>query len=133
MTKIGVFSNPAAAAVGVGAATRPYSGDDSEVFETADVYSTKKTLRFIKDPNIFSPGSLVLGAELKTTEGSYDLGIFINGSNAFNITGAENSYTLKSYSYDLGALGNAIHTLDFKLRNIGQGTSANKLLDVYFY
>lgn len=129
MTKIGVYSNPSLGAVA--GAIKPYAGDDSEVFETSNIFVSKKTLRFIKHSNIYTPGSLILAVELKTTAGSYNLGVFINNGSFIDIKGIDTNYTLKSTTMGLGAYSEGIHTLDFRLRNIGIGSAHLHLSDVY--
>lgn len=127
MPKLRVYRVPTAITIG---AQKPYAGDDSEVFETSNVYASKKTLRFIKHPNLYDPSSFKVGCELKATAGSYDLGVFLDGGSAITIQGTDTSYALKINSYGLGAVSAGIHTLDFRLRNSGPGSSFLHLTDL---
>lgn len=131
MPTIGVFSNPSISVPVAADGIKPYAGDVSEVFTTSSVFESKKTLRFIKHADIYRPGSLTIGAELKTTSGSYHLGVFLNDGIAINLTGTHTAYTLRAASIGMGAYAEGIHELDFRLKNIGPGTCFLKLTDIY--
>lgn len=116
----------------IGAPSLPYTGDETEVYTVGSVYESKKTFRFIKHGSVLDPGSMRIGCELKCTAGSYDMGIYINGTGAATIIGQSTDYEFRYIDIGLGTVAQGIGSVDMMLRCISSpGTAYNRLFDVY--
>lgn len=72
-----------------------------------------------------------MACELKTTAGSYQMQIIVSSGTAMTFSGTESAYKLRYGDYGLGGVAVGVVETRAKLRNIGAGTSYNRLYDVY--
>jgi hypothetical protein len=109
----------------------PYTSDETQSNTVSGTYQEIKNSHFVKHGSVVSPGTIRVACELKTTAGSYQMQIIVGSGTALTFSGTESAYKLRYGDYGLGAAATGVVETRVKLRNIGAGTSFNRLYDNY--
>ncbi len=107
--------------------------DDNLVIYAGTSWNIVKELRFIRDTTEMNSSTLSVKAEGMSSIGTTNVGFFINSEIVprINLSTVGTGFELLSGTCYIGDLSNGVNSIKINLQNLYNGTSYQKLVEIY--
>ncbi len=109
------------------------SADDNFISYNGTSWSIQKNLRFSRNKEEMDSSTLIIKSELMSSLGTSDMGIFIDNeiSPRRVLSSVGTGFELLNGTAYIGDLSDGVHLININFRNLYNGTTYNKLVELY--
>lgn len=113
--------------------TRFIVADDNLVIYAGTAYSNQKELRFVRNLAEMSSNTLIVKTEIMSNFGTTDIGIFLDDeiNPRLLLSTIGTGFVLLRGTAYIGDLIDGVHSIYMNLRNLDNGTSYQRLIEVH--